>query len=112
MYSALNISASVALAGVGARHLLNSQTTLMVSAGIESDLKTPNGSYYGTNSSISGLTPVSFNANPVKTRTTASLGATYLVDKTQQIGLTGIYRQEVYQADSTTSVFLTYTIGL
>jgi hypothetical protein len=40
------------------------------------------------------------------------LGAFYNVDKNQRLGLTGIYRQEAYQAVSTTTVMVTYTIGL
>jgi hypothetical protein len=111
-YSALNTNATTALAGVGARHLLTPKTMVMASVGVESDTNTANGSYSGTSSSISGLTPVNFNANPVRTRPTASVGAYYNVEKNQRIGLSGIYRQEPYQAVSTTSVFLTYTIGL
>jgi len=109
-YSALNTNATTALAGLGARHLLNAKTILFASAGIESDTNTSNGTYSATG--ITGLTPVNFNANPVKTRPTASMGVTYLVERNQQIGLSGIYRQEPYQGVSTTSVFLTYTIGL
>lgn len=109
-YSALNTNATTALAGVGARHSLTPKTVLFASAGVESDTNTSNGTYSATG--INGLTSVNFNSNPVTTRPTASLGATYLVEKNQQLGLSGIYRQEPYQAVSTTSVFLTYTIGL
>jgi hypothetical protein len=111
-YGALNTNATTLLAGLGARHRLTPKTMLFASAGVETDTNTANGSYYGTNSNIAGLTPVNFNANPVTTRPTASVGATYLIEKNQQLGLSGIYRQEPYQAVSTTSVFLTYTIGL
>ena len=86
--------------------------TTFASAGVETDTNTANGSYYGTSSSISGLTPVNFNANPVKTRPTAMLGASYEIEKNQRLGITGIYRQESYQAVSTTTVMATYTIGL
>jgi hypothetical protein len=55
---------------------------------------------------------VNFNPNPVKTRPTATLGAYYDIVKNQRIGITGIYRQESYQAISTTTVMATYTIGL
>jgi hypothetical protein len=109
-YSALNTNATTVLAGVGTRHRLTPKTMLFASAGVESDTNTSNGTYSATG--INGLTPVNFNANPVTTRPTASVGATYLVEKNQQLGLSGIYRQEPYQAVSTTSVFLTYTIGL
>jgi hypothetical protein len=68
--------------------------------------------YVATNSSIGALTPVSMNPNMVKTRPTASLGAYYDVEKNQRLGVTGIYRQEMYQAVGTTTVMATYTVGL
>ena len=111
-YSALNTNATTALAGVGASYKGIPQTNLFASAGVETDTNTANGSYSATNSSIGVLTPVSFNANPVKTRATATLGATYDVAKNQRLGVTGIYRQEPYQAVSTTTVMATYTVGL
>ncbi|HBK43727.1 MULTISPECIES: autotransporter outer membrane beta-barrel domain-containing protein [unclassified Polynucleobacter] len=109
-YSALNTNATTALAGVGAHHRLTPKATLFASAGIESDTNASNGTYSATG--INGLTSVNFNANPVTTRPTASVGATYLVEKNQQLGLSGIYRQEPYQAVSTTTVMATYTVGL
>ena len=111
-YSALNTNATTALAGVGASYKVIPTVTAFAIAGIESDTNTANGSYSGTSSSISGLTPVNFNAYPVKTRPTATLGAYYDVAKNQRLGLTGIYRQESYQAVQTTTVLATYTIGL
>lgn len=109
-YSALNTNATTALAGVGASYRGIPQTTLFASAGVETDTNTSNGSFSATG--ISGLTPVNFNSNPVKTRPTASLGASYDVAKNQRLGITGIYRQEAYQAVQTTTVMATYTIGL
>lgn len=108
-YSALNANATTALAGVGASYKGIPQTTLFASAGVESDTNTANGSYTATG--VTGLTPVNFNANPVKTRATATLGASYDVEKNQRLGITGIYRQESYQAVSTTTVMATYTVG-
>ena len=109
-YSALNTNATTALAGVGAQYKFIPQAAVFASAGVETDTNTSNGTYSATG--ITGLTPINFNANPVKTRPTASLGAYYDVEKNQRIGLTGIYRQEPYQAVSTTTVMATYTIGL
>jgi hypothetical protein len=63
------------------------------------------------NTGVAGLTPVNFNANPVRNRPTATLGAYYNVAKNRRLGVTGIYRQEAYQAVSTTTVMATYTIG-
>jgi hypothetical protein len=108
-YSALNTSATTALVGVGASYRGVPQTNLFASAGVETDTTTQNGALVATG--VSGLTPVSFNGNPSKTRATATLGATYDVEKNQRLGVTGIYRQESYQAVSTTTVMATYTVG-
>jgi uncharacterized protein YhjY with autotransporter beta-barrel domain len=111
-YSALNTNATTALAGVGASYRVIPQVMTFASAGVETDTNTANGTYSATNSSIGTLTPVNFNANPVKTRPTATVGAYYDIEKNQRVGITGIYRQEAYQAVSTTTVMATYTIGL
>lgn len=108
-YSSLNTNATTALAGVGASYRGIPQTNLFASAGVETDTNTSAGSYSATG--VSGLVPVNFNPNPVKTRATATLGATYDVEKNQRLGVTGIYRQESYQAVSTTTVMATYTVG-
>jgi len=109
-YSALNTNATTALAGLGASYKLTPVVTTFASAGVETDTNTANGTYSATG--ITGLTPINFNANPVKTRPTATLGAYYDVAKNQRLGITGIYRQEPYQAVSTTTVMATYTIGM
>ena len=109
-YSALNTNATTALAGVGASYIVIPAVTTYTSAGVETDTNTANGTYSATG--VAGLTPVNFNANPVKTRPTATVGAYYDIEKNQRVGITGIYRQEAYQAVSTTTVMATYTIGL
>lgn len=109
-YSALNTNATTALAGAEARYRGIPKTTLFASAGVETDTNTTNGSYSATG--ITGLTPVNFNPNPVKTRPTTTVGGYYDILKNQRIGITGIYRQEPFQAVSTTTVLATYTIGL
>ena len=109
-YSALNTNATTALAGVGASYRLIPKATVFASAGVETDTNTANGTYIA--SGVAGLTPINFNANPVKTRPTATLGAYYDIVKNQRLGITGIYRQEAYQAVSTTTVMATYTVGL
>jgi len=110
-YGAVNTNATTALAGVGVSFRAIPKTNFFASAGVESDTNTANGSVNATSTSITGLTPVNFNANPVKTRPTATVGATYDVEKNQRLGVTGIYRQESYQAVSTTTVMATYTVG-
>jgi len=111
-YSALNTSATTALAGVGTSYRVIPTVTTFASAGVETDTSTANGTYSATNASIGTLTPMNFNANPVRTRPTATLGAYYDIAKNQRLGITGIYRQEAYQAVSTTTVMATYTVGL
>jgi hypothetical protein len=109
-YSALNTNATTALAGVGASYRVIPTVTTFACAGVESDTNTSNGTYNATG--VAGLTPVNFNPNPVKTRPTATLGAYYDIEKNQRLGVAGTYRQEAYQAVSTTTVMATYTIGL
>jgi hypothetical protein len=109
-YSALNTSATTALAGVGASYKVIPTVTTFASTGVESDVSTSNGNFLATG--INGLTPVNFNPNPVRTRPTATLGAYYDIAKNQRFGVTGIYRQEAYQAVSSTTVMAIYTIGL
>ncbi|MBU3641744.1 autotransporter outer membrane beta-barrel domain-containing protein [Polynucleobacter sp. Fuers-14] len=109
-YSALNTNATTALAGVGAQYKFIPRATVFAGAGLETDTNTSNGAYSATG--IAGLTPINFNANPVKTRPTATVGAYYDVEKNQRLGITGIYRQEPYQAVQTTTVMATYTVGL
>ena len=109
-YGQLNTNATTALAGAEAKFRGIPQTTLFASAGVETDTNTANGSYSATG--VTGLTPVNFNPNPVRTRPTASVGAYYDIEKNQRLGVTGIYRQEPFQAVSTTTVMATYTVGL
>jgi hypothetical protein len=109
-YSALNTNATTALAGVGASYRFIPKATAFASAGVETDINTSGGTYSATG--ITGLTSAHFNPNPVKTRPTATIGGFYNITKSQRFGITGIYRQEPFQAVSTTSVLATYTIGL
>ena len=110
-YSALNTNATTALAGVGVSYQGIPLATLFASAGVETDTNTANGSLSATWAGTGTLTPVNFNSNPVKTRPTAMLGASYDVEKNQRLGVTGIYRQESYQATASTTVMATYTVG-
>ena len=109
-YLPLNTRASTALMGIGASYKGIPKTTLFMSAGLETSISTNNGSINAAG--IIGLTPVTLNPNPVSTRSTASVGIYYDIQKNQRIGVTGIYRQEAYQAVSTTTVMATYTVGL
>lgn len=109
-YAALNTNATTALAGVGVSYKVVPQVITFVSAGVETDTNTVNGTYSAIG--INGLNPVNFNPNPVKTRPTATLGVYYDIVKNQRLGITGIYRQEPFQSVTTTTVMATYTVGL
>ena len=108
-YSALNTNATTALAGVGAIHKVTEKLGVYGSAGVESDTHAASGTYTATG--LVGLTSINFNANPVKTRPTATLGTYYDVAKNQRVALTGIYRQEAFQGISTKTALATYTVG-
>jgi hypothetical protein len=109
-YQALNTNATTVVGGLGASHQLTPKTTLFGSAGLEQDISTSNGTYSA--SGINGLTPFGFNSNPVYTRATASLGASYLLEKNQSVSIVGAYRQAAYQSLNSTTGMLYYTIGL
>ena len=109
-YGAVNTNATTVVAGLGANYKLMPDVVLLASAGLENDLNTSNGNYTATG--LYGLNSINFNASPVRTRATATLGAYYDLAKNQRLGINGIYRQEPYQGVTTTSVMATYTVGL
>jgi Autotransporter beta-domain len=109
-YSALNTNATTALAGVWASYRVIPTVMTFASAGLESDTNTANGTYSATG--VTAFTPINFNPNPVQTRPTATVGAYYDIEKSQRLGITGVYRQEPYQAVSSTTVLATYTMSL
>ncbi|MBU3588680.1 autotransporter outer membrane beta-barrel domain-containing protein [Polynucleobacter sp. 80A-SIGWE] len=109
-YGAVNTNATTVVAGLGANYKLMPDVVLLASAGLENDLNTSNGNYTATG--LYGLNSINFNASPVRTRATATLGAYYDLAKNQRLGINGIYRQEPYQGVTTTSVMATYMVGL
>lgn len=109
-YSAVNTNATTVVAGLGANYKVMPDVTLLVSAGLENDLNTSNGTYSATG--LYGINPISFNSNPVRTRATASAGAYYDLAKNQRVSLNYIFRQEQFQGVNTNAAFLTYAIGL
>jgi hypothetical protein len=109
-YSPLKTSAVTALAGLGISVSVSPKAKIYASIGVETDINNKNGTYSANG--ISGLTSTNFNANPVKTRSTASFGAYYDLVHNQRLDLYGIYRQEPYQGLSSTAVMVNYAIGL
>lgn len=109
-YSSLSMSATTALAGVGANHRLDEAITLSASAGMEADLQATNGSYTVTN--VNGLSPVALNPNPNKVRPTVTAAAYYKLHKDAQIGLSVLYRQDSMSGMSSTTGVISYTMGI
>jgi hypothetical protein len=109
-YSRLSQENISILAGLKLSAKLDPKTALFGSVGIEQNVNNRSGQYSATG--VDGLTSIEFNSNFQKTRATASAGIYYDLDKKQRISLSGIYRQEPFQAVSTTTVLATYTIGL
>lgn len=108
----VNTNSSAALIGVEGKYRVLPAVMTYASAGIERNMSTNYDNYVASSTSIAGLTPISMNPNMVRTRPTATIGAYYDIEKNQRLGVTGIYRQEMYQAVGTTTVMATYTVGL
>ncbi len=100
---------TTALAGVKLSGNLMPKIGLFGSVGIEQDLNNHGDNYSATG--ITGLTAINFNPNLQKTRPVANLGASYQIDKTQQISFNAIYRQEAFQSTNTLTSLVTYTAG-
>jgi hypothetical protein len=109
-YSPLKTSAVTALAGLGISMSVSPKAKIYASIGVETDTNNKNGTYSANG--ITGLTSINFNTNPVKTRSSASLGAYYDLTHNQRLDLYGIYRQEPFQGLSSTAVMVNYAIGM
>ena len=108
-YNAIANYTTTALAGFIGSHKLNEKTTLVASAGAEKDVNTNVGNLISTGN---GDYNIAMNNNYRTLRPTATLGAFYDLSNRERLGLTGIYRQEAYQAITSTTVLATYTVGL
>ncbi len=109
-YSPIKNSATTALAGLGISVSVSPKAKMYASIGVETDTNNKIGTYSANG--ITGLSSINFNANPVKTRSSASLGAYYDLTHNQRLDLYGVYRQEPYQGLSSTAVIVNYAIGL
>jgi outer membrane autotransporter protein len=112
-YNKVREIAGMAFTGLKLEGNLAQQFRYNLSAGVETDIKRNNPTYSGT-SSIYGLTSFSLqgNSSPRDTRGYASVGASYLIDKTQSINFGVYYRQDQFKKVESVSTVLTYTVGL
>ena len=63
-------------------------------------------------SGIAGLAPVASNPDPRKTRATGTMVASFDVARNQRLSVGATYRQEPFNALSTTMLIATYSVGL
>ncbi len=108
-YNSINNYTTTALAGLIGSHKLNEKTNIVASAGAEKDV---NASVGNLITSGNGEFNIAMNNNYRTVRPTASLGVFYDLSSRERLGLNGIYRQEAYQAVTSTTVMATYTVGL
>lgn len=108
-YNSINNYTTTVLAGLIGSHRLNEKTILVASAGAEKDVNTNVGNLISTGN---GDYNIAMNNNYRTLRPTASIGAYYDLSARERLGLTGIYRQESYQAITSSTVLATYTVGL
>jgi hypothetical protein len=108
-YNSINNYTTTALAGLLVNYRLNEKAILVGSAGAEKDVNSNVGNLI---TSGIGDFNISMNNNYRTLRPTASIGAFYDLSARERLGLTGIYRQESYQAVTSTTVLATYTVGL
>lgn len=108
-YNAINNYTTTVLAGVSGVHKLSEKTSLLASAGVEKDTNANVGNLATTGN---GYFNIAMNNNYRSTRPTASLGAFHDLGINERIGISAIYRQEAYQALTSTTVMATYTVGL
>ena len=105
-YNSINNYTTTALAGLIGSHKLNEKTNIVASAGAEKDV---NASVGNLITSGNGEFNIAMNNNYRTVRPTASLGVFYDLSSRERLGLNGIYRQEAYQAVTSTTVMATYT---
>lgn len=108
-YNSISNYTTTTLAGLIGAHKLNEKTNIVVSAGAEKDV---NANVGNLSTSGNGEFNIAMNNNYRTVRPTASLGVFYDLSPRERLGLNGIYRQEAYQAVTSTTVMATYTVGL
>lgn len=108
-YNSISNYTTTTLAGLIGAHKLNEKTNIVAGAGAEKDV---NASVGNLITSGNGEFNIAMNNNYRTVRPTASLGVFYDLSSRERLGLNGIYRQEAYQAVTSTTVMATYTVGL
>jgi phosphohistidine swiveling domain-containing protein len=108
-YAAVNYRSTTGLLGVFGDSRLSEKWRLFGTAGFESDFNKRIDDLITTEGSDI-LVPMGTNQRT--TRGSASIGVSYDTGKNERVSLMGVYRQELYQGVSTSTVLATYTVGL
>lgn len=107
-YNAISNYTTTALVGLISSHRLDEKIRIVASAGAEKDV---NASVGNLITSGNGDFNIAMNNNYRTLRPTASLGIFYDLSTRERLGLNGIYRQESYQATTSSTILATYTAG-
>ena len=108
-FNALSINATTSLVGLFASYQAAPKVVLFAQGDIEADLNAAKGSYSA--SGVTGLTPMAFNANPVRTRTSGTVGASYYLQSKERLNIAANYREEPFQGKGSASVRASYDMG-
>jgi len=108
-YADVNFSSTSGLLGIFGDSRLNEKWRLFGTAGFEADFNKNMDDLITTEGSDI-LVPMGTNQRT--NRGSASIGVSYDTGKNERVSLMGIYRQELYQGVSTSTILATYTVGL
>jgi len=110
-YSSIKQRTQSLLAGVRFAHTISAQTTMLIAAGLEHDIKNDVDRYSASAETIGDIDSIDMESGKKKTRPTISLGLTHDIDKTQRIGFSITHRKEGFESGSTTSGIVQYSRG-
>lgn len=108
-YAKLQQKSTQILLGARFAGQISGKLTLTGALGVEHDLSHRISDYTATG--VTDLSTFAFNSNIQKTRPVASVGLTYGLSDVRQINAQVVYREEAFNASSTTSMMVTYSAG-
>ena len=110
-FNTLKDKATTVIIGMKAKHRLNNKITMNASLGVEHDVSNDVDKIRATSSTITGLTPVDLNSRINKTRSVASIGATFDIAPNHRISVHSQYQELSYAHTSAIATYFKYDIG-